>query len=351
MRNTNRITKLLAQTDHHTPMQRLHQSAVAAGLSNGARNLLVKLVLWSGHRGYCWWPIPKIAKVFCRSQSSVRRWIRELRQSDLLKVVEDPGRSSFLIPYPAEFGEPLSKMEGVSTRHNPSPRPIESSFFGPGKENIQEQKTLLPEPTTEVNRTIEPLPAPEPANAFDNISQQQKTGTSTDTISIDSQIPEVPPPPVKNPPRTRTCYKVKEVDFLVDEIEQTTGDTHSRGAFIRISRNTSEQTIFQALSITRCAMEDQIVHKPGAYFLATVKALAGLNFRKGGEVAVCENRSPEAPTISLDGLQHMYAHLQVHQLWKRYCELKPEANLEHYRFFLQRNHDILWKEKPQYRRV
>ena len=135
---------------------------------------------------------------------------------------------------------------------------------------------------------------------------------------------------------------------LVEQIETQTGDTHSRGAFVRIVREVSEQTVYQALSITRAAMAENVIHRPGGYFLKVIEAISGFSFRPRSS-GTHEYRSSEPPRVSLDGLSLMYAHLRVRELWGRYKQLQPSADLDDYRLFLQRHHAQVWQEKPHYR--
>ena len=70
-----------------------------------------------------------------------------------------------------------------------------------------------------------------------------------------------------------------EVQSLVAEIERITKDYHSKGAFFLIAREVSEPEIYQALSITRSKLQEQSGVNGGKYFIATVKALSGFQFK------------------------------------------------------------------------
>ena len=70
-----------------------------------------------------------------------------------------------------------------------------------------------------------------------------------------------------------------EVQSLVAEIERITKDYHSKGAFFLIAREVSEPEIYQALSITRSKLQEQSGVNGGKYFIATVRALSGFQFK------------------------------------------------------------------------
>lgn len=349
-------------------MDRLRTATKAAGLSNGARNLLASLVLWSGYRGYCWWSLPRVSKELGRSVSSVRRWIRELERADLLQIVPDPGRASYMIPYPAEFSGPLSKVVGVSIPRKANTGAIGGGVFGEGKENLQD-KTLQqeqPPQAVEISPTGEPK---QPVNAF-VIGPPEDPPTPVDepepveAISARYRAPESVEPPVTasesaygqsdqpgHPASTRTSRESKDMQAVVEQIEKTTGDTHSGGAFTQIARNVSEQDIYRCLSITRAAMQDQVLRRPGAYFVSVVKAITGFQFRGRSSISPAEKKPIAEPWCNLDQLQTMHAHIQVRELWKRYQQLVPDADLERYRLFLQCHHHAIWHQKPHYRRL
>ncbi|MGO9121477.1 MAG: hypothetical protein ACLQPD_28195 [Desulfomonilaceae bacterium] len=108
---------------------------------------------------------------------------------------------------------------------------------------------------------------------------------STDTPQTSSQEPiviqtpletEPPTPPVVTPrPKTKISITPEQI-FLVEEIERVTGDTWSRGNFVNLVRQTDEQTIYAALSVTREKRSLESGVNLGAYFTATLKGMTGL---------------------------------------------------------------------------
>ena len=376
MRNPKSTSTSSAQYDTPTPMDRLHDSAIAAGMSGNARALLTKLVLWSGTKGFCWWSVPKIAREIERSQRQVRRLLRELEGGGYLTSVPDPGRTNYLIPYPSTFHGALTKlvaagprkrMSGVSNSFQPSSGAVEVGFSERGKKNLQ-NKTLAgePPPAVEIPSTGEPG---QPQNALDiGPSKDQTAHIEPITAPLRAVEPAESPvaapqrsavPPVEQAPHTRT-YEPKgpeknslprDVEFIVEQIEQVTGDHHSRGAFIRIARNVDEQAIYLALSSVKCAMDCGTVYRPGGYFIGVVKAAAGFSFRGSSPGSLPDKKPSVAPWCSLNTLQGMHPHLLVEPLWKRYRDLVAEANLEKYRLFLQVHSDEIWHQKPCYRRL
>jgi hypothetical protein len=78
------------------------------------------------------------------------------------------------------------------------------------------------------------------------------------------------------PPKPKTPITPEQI-FLVEEIEQVTGDTWSRGHFVNLVRQTDEQTIYSALSVTREKMALESGVNGGAYFTTTLRGMVGLS--------------------------------------------------------------------------
>jgi hypothetical protein len=58
---------------------------------------------------------------------------------------------------------------------------------------------------------------------------------------------------------------------LVLQIEQITGDRNGRGCYIKIVRSVSPDIVHAAISSLKIAMSEDIVVKPAAYFVQTIK--------------------------------------------------------------------------------
>jgi hypothetical protein len=109
-----------------------------------------------------------------------------------------------------------------------------------------------------------------------------------------------PTPPVMVPKPKAQASITPEQIFLVEEIERTTGDTWSRGHFVNLVRQTDEQTIYAALSVTREKKSLESGVNLGAYFTATVRGmigLASLGARPVADVMTPQSRSdyPTSP--------------------------------------------------------
>jgi len=105
------------------------------------------------------------------------------------------------------------------------------------------------------------------------------------------------PAPLIGVPKPKRASITSEQILLVEEIEQVTGDTWSRGNFVNLVRQTDEQTIYAALSVTRekKALESGV--NLGAYFTATLKGMAGLA-RLGERPPVHVMPKPSPPDYS-----------------------------------------------------
>ena len=67
-------------------------------------------------------------------------------------------------------------------------------------------------------------------------------------------------------------YKHREhVDYLIDEIEKVTGDTHSRGAFAKVAMSVPDGRIQELLSLLK---DRGNIRNPGAWFLSVARKYA-----------------------------------------------------------------------------
>lgn len=88
-----------------------------------------------------------------------------------------------------------------------------------------------------------------------------------------------------------------ETQALVNEIEQATGDRHSRGAFYTIARNVDVQSIYSALSVTKFKIMTESGVNAGGYFIGCIRNLTGFMF--GGTSKPSPPRPPDRPRTVL----------------------------------------------------
>lgn len=241
----------------------LKAQAVRLPVSKGSQILLSELLTWSGEKGYCWWSVPKIAKDLGWSSSAVWRSSTELKESGLLAVIPRPGRSNYWIPLPGR-----DRVERLQKELAPL-----AESRGPSYEKKKEnsKRCTVPDLGTSTQETP-PSPEPENVNAIkicpEKTSSLHRTTSDTPIDSPQEPIP-VPTPKAKAP-------ITPEQIFLVEEIERVTGDTWSRGHFVNLVRQTDEQTIYSALSLTREKMSLESGVNAGAYFTSTLKGMSRL---------------------------------------------------------------------------
>lgn len=344
----------------------LKAQAVRLPVSKGAQILLSELLTWSGERGYCWWSNNAIARDLKWSSSCVWRRTSELQGAGLLASIPRPGRSNYWVPLPGP-----AKMARLKNELSPL-----ADSRGPFlKENEKLKRCTVPQPST---GTEQPHPSPE--SNVNAVKLCSKDEVPSDSEPISPRIPIIISESRNSPaqlttPRnsslsTAPTAKAPLTDdqrFLMETIEQTCSDFHSRGHFINLTRRYDEQTIHMALSITRekIALESGV--KGGAYFTATLRALAEASSAQPG------NHQPEQgydrpafpkPSSSvesqLDRLQDQYPHLLVHPLFDRYVTVKTQAMgaetpsqrgsyLGSYEAFLRDNHEQIYETKPRFR--
>ena len=136
-------------------------------------------------------------------------------------------------------------------------------------------------------------------NAFESLSSE----TALPPIPIQNHESSSPyKAPGTFPPTPQSSSKPhpavnSDPDYLVEVILETTHDDHSKGAWCRISREVPEQSIYQALSITREKMSLESCVNPGRYFLGTLKGLTGFSFQTR---QLKLSSSPPAPPTDTD---------------------------------------------------
>lgn len=302
----------------------LKAQAVRLSVSKGSQILLSELLTWSGERRYCWWSIPKIAKDLGWSSSAVWRSSTELKESGLLAVIPRPGRSNYWIPLPGrDRVERLQKELAPLAESRPP--------FLKEKEKSQKRCTVPDLGTS----TEQPPPSPESENVNaikicpEEMAPLQGTTSDTPLESVQEPIP-VPQDPfqpepirqkptpsvVARQPKTKASITPEQI-FLVEEIERVTGDTWSRGHFINLVRQTDEQTIYSALSVTREKMSLESGVRGGAYFTATLRGMMGLAGLGQESSGISITQPPLSPPV-LTTPARPKSHLE------QYMEPEPE---------------------------
>ncbi len=286
----------------------LKAQAVRLSVSKGSQILLSELLTWSGEKGYCWWSNPAIARDLGWSTSVVWRRATELKQAGLLEVIPRPGRSNYWIPLPGR-----NRMERLQRELAPL-----AESRGPSYEKKREnlKRCTVPDRGTS---TEQPPPSPEPKNVNaikicpERPSPIPKTNINTIPESTQEPRPVIQTPAQSEPIRQKSAPPVvapkptikapitPEQVFLVEEIEQVTGDTWSRGHFVNLVRQTDEQTIHGALSVTREKMAMESGVNGGAYFTSTVRGMTGLASLGAKPVAdiMPQQSPPDYPTSPL----------------------------------------------------
>jgi hypothetical protein len=330
----------------------LKAQAVRLPVSKGAQILLSELLTWSGERGYCWWSNKAIAKDLKWSSSSVWRRTAELQEAGFLASIPRPGRSNYWVPLPGPAK--MTRLENELT-------PLADSRCPFLKENEKLKRCTVQRDCASTEEA--PPPPDHNVNAVEvnskeiSLSQapqvRQPIEVIEQPIPAPQQIPIPKPTPTEYPKFGHKPSLTPEHLFLVDEIERVTGDTWSRGHFINLVRQTDENTIYTALSVTRDKMSLESGVNGGAYFTATLKVMQGLS--------CLSPSSAKNNELSLDDrLRHLerdYPHLLVSDLFSRYVELKtdgvgsdPVDYIGSYEKFLHTHHEEIYTTKPAYRR-
>jgi hypothetical protein len=268
----------------------LKAQAVRLPVSKGSQILLSELLTWSGEKGYCWWSIPKIAQDLNWSVSAVWRKAKELKQQGFLEVIPRPGRSNYWIPLPG--AEKIQRIRNElaplaeSRPHEKKSEEYPKRFTVPGASTpIQETPTVAQPNVTALkisSQEMAPLQGTTPDTPLDCTQERIPV---IQTPPQYKTIHHKPVPSVRLPnPKTKASLTQEHL-FLVEEIERTTGDTWSRGHFLNLVRNTDEQTIYAALSVTREKASLESGVNLGAYFTSTLKGMTGLANLGPGPVA------------------------------------------------------------------
>lgn len=250
----------------------LKAQAVRLPVSKGAQILLSELLTWSGERGYCWWSVSAIAKDLKWSTTVVWRKSVELQKSGLLVTIPRPGRSNYWVPLPGPAK--MARLKNELTPLADSRPPLEKK-----KENSKALITFQPPDHEYVPATLS-----HPTGMNDNASKISDLESRITKLEQAFTAPESKAPISEglvqspNPQRSSSPAPLKAnlspVDrLLLQDIEETCHDYHSRGCFIKIIREYPEEMIRAALSVTRDTLITVSGTNGGAYFQATLRGM------------------------------------------------------------------------------
>ena len=177
------------------------------------------------------------------------------------------------------------------------------------KENEKQIKRCTVPDLSTLTEQPPPSPKPQNVNAI-NMSPIQETTPDKITCTVQHQVSllktahQPAPTQHKSVPSTMDSKSKDMISlspdrlFLVEEIERVTGDTWSRGHFVNLVRQTDENTIYAALSVTREKGSLESGVNLGAYFTSTLKGMTGLgNLRAKPEShSLPQQPQPDYPT-------------------------------------------------------
>jgi hypothetical protein len=114
--------------------------------------------------------------------------------------------------------------------------------------------------------SVSPIPTPLGQTSLPGGGQKALPTTRNRKTSIQNNVEKKPDGTANSPP----AKPREQVDYLVDEIERHTGDTHSRGGFAQLARLLPDQRVFELLAEMR---QDPGIRNKGAWFNARARQL------------------------------------------------------------------------------
>ena len=224
-------------------------------ISRGAAHVLIRLVTASGYHGFCYPSINTLCQWTNYKQTQLRHYLRQLVQAGHIRIIHTPGRSN----------------EYQLTRIIPkSSRPLRSC--GPRKRFIKRKRITDQENVISFRPPEQPPPDP------------------------------APPRPVVIPQTPKVHTKPPVNHYLLRQIMQLTHDKKSFGLWFKLVKTVDEQTIYQALSSLRSAIDCNTVNHRGRYLVGILKQLAPELFQ--------EQTPRQAPTQQTPKVQD---HTDQHQ--------------------------------------
>lgn len=232
-------------------------------LSKNASATLVQLTLSAGSKGHCELLIYSIAVKIKSSRTQTKLYLKELQEKKRIKIIYRTGRSSIyqlldILPEkvgPSRFSD---YIKDIKKRKNQRSERTKSNVIFNFPEKTKTVARSEGGPTEQII-AIKPALHEEintVANAINNTDPALKTVNHQKRLNLK-----------KSNTATNTAFDMS----LVREILDVTGDKKSLGCFIRIVRNVPKNIIFAALSSLKIAMSEEMVARPGGYFVATIK--------------------------------------------------------------------------------
>ena len=253
------------------------------GLSKGAKVLWTLLRISAGQKGRIKFRLSRLAEEIDASVSQTKEYVTELKKRGLLEALATPGRSNTWVILDPEV--PLDSSETTEPVDQPDPAGIPAPpsrntgyikevFKEKNVSNVSESQHPVISPTVENNSPTENMNAEQIADLEEKIDQLT---TIVGQLAERNQASLLPPPSTQTPNPTHKAPEARlntEQQLLVEDIEQACQDFHSRGQFVNITRQYSEETIRQALSQTRHKLATESGVNGGAYFVVTIRAMA-----------------------------------------------------------------------------
>jgi len=256
----------------------------AKGLSKGAKVLWTLLRTCAGQKGRIRFRLSRLAEEIDASVSQTKQYVTELKNRGLLEALATPGRSNTWVvldpepsPGPTEITQPVDQPDpaGGPTPPSRSTGYIKEVLKEQNVENVPETREVSSVPTSEATQGMDNVNAVKIATLEEKIDRLTTTVAQLVERNQAPSPPSTPLPPSSEPTQEKPKARLSaEQETLVEDIEQTCQDFHSRGQFVNIARQCSEETIRQALSQTRHKLATESRVNGGAYFVATVRAMA-----------------------------------------------------------------------------
>ena len=239
-------------------------------ISRGAAHVLIRLVTASGYHGYCYPSISTLCQWTNYKQTQLRHYLRQLVQAGHIRIIHTLGRSN----------------EYQLTRIIPkSSRPLRSC--GPRKRFIKRKRITDQENVISFRPPEQPPPDQNQGYNCNVGFTQEQTDNRRDNYNLET-------------PKVHTKPPVNH--YLLRQIMQLTGDKKSFGLWFKLVKTVDEQTIYQALSSLRSAIDCNTVNHRGRYLVGILKQLVPELFQ--------EQTPRQAPTHQTPKVQD---HTDQHQ--------------------------------------
>jgi hypothetical protein len=325
-------------------------------LSHGASRLASFLVLAAGERGYVNYLLENIVRDMGKvSLSSVKRYAKELSRCGYVEGINRGHHSNcWVIPliapqFAITMNDSRSQLNGELLRRLGHPsyqlngEPCISSPVSYIQDSLQDSK--------DVNvRVPDPRPG-EPA------TERSVAGTENVTLNVSSASHGEREEEKRSKPR-KPAGKTYDRELL-NEIEETTGDRKSRGAFIQILRDdrVRPEHVHMALSATRAKLMEESGVNGGAYFISEIKRLTGFTFTSERPTLTVVKKAPlgDPPNdeaMTLANIETAYPRLMIPELYDA-CRASAQKEgkpftIQVFNTLVRNRYDEIAQNKPQY---